>query len=188
MTASARTHRIFLAAVMVIALHVADDSFLQPNPGTSAGDHLLGGLVPIALLALGAWLYPRVRAGAQATIALLAGYFGVLVGVEGAYYATSSAGASGDDFTGLLSIPAGLALVGLGVVTLWKNRRRDGRVWWRYGRPLLVLGGVYLLASVVLFRTAVAYVVTHAARAHVPKADLGARTRTSSSGPPTGCS
>ena len=37
-------------AIGVVALHVVDDSFLQPNPGTSAGDHLAGGLVPLALL------------------------------------------------------------------------------------------------------------------------------------------
>jgi hypothetical protein len=169
-----RAYRIYLVAAAVVALHVADDSFLQPNPGTSAGDHVVAGLVPIALLGLGAWLFPRVRAGAQGAIALLAGWFGVLVGVEGAYYASSSGGASGDDFTGLLSIPAGLALIGLGLVTLWRNRRRDGRVWWRYGRPLLAVAGVYVLASAVLFPTSVAYVVTHTARAHVPKADLGA--------------
>jgi len=35
-------------AVGVIALHVVDDSFLQPESGTSAGDHLVSGLVPLA--------------------------------------------------------------------------------------------------------------------------------------------
>ena len=37
-------------AIGVVALHVLDDNFLQPNPGTSAGDHLAGGLVPLAIL------------------------------------------------------------------------------------------------------------------------------------------
>ena len=43
-----------IARVMlgVIALHVVDDSFLQPPPGTAARDHLLSGLVPLAVLTL----------------------------------------------------------------------------------------------------------------------------------------
>ena len=168
-----RVHRIFVVAAALVALHVADDSFLQPNAGMSASDHLFGGLVPIALLGLGAWLYPRVRAGARGTIALLAGYLGVLVGIEGAYY-TFTVGPSGDDFTGLVSIVAGLVLIGLALVTLWTHRRRDGRVWWRYGRPLLAVGGVYVVVSALLFPLAIAYAVTHTARAHVPRADLGA--------------
>src|SRR4051812_1981299 len=70
----------------LVALHVADDSWLQPNPGTSAGDHLFGGLVPVVLLGAAIALYPRLRAGARALIALAAGFFGVLFGTEGAYY------------------------------------------------------------------------------------------------------
>ena len=31
-----------VGSLSVVALHVADDKFLQPNPGTSAGDHLVG--------------------------------------------------------------------------------------------------------------------------------------------------
>jgi hypothetical protein len=34
-----REQRLFLAAISVVGLHVVDDSFLQPQPGTSAGDH-----------------------------------------------------------------------------------------------------------------------------------------------------
>ena len=51
--------RLFVLGVAAIALHVLDDSFLQPPPGTSAGDHLVSGLVPLAVLALAAWTYPR---------------------------------------------------------------------------------------------------------------------------------
>ncbi len=160
-------------AIGVVALHVVDDSFLQPNPGTSAGDHLLGGLVPLALLAAAGVFYGRLRAGARATIALLAGFFGILAGTEAVHYSLA-AGPSGDDFTGLLSILAGLTLLGLGVVTLWTSRRRDDRLWWRYPRRLLLLLGALFLAVSVLFPVAIAYVVTHAARAHVPAADLGA--------------
>ena len=40
------------ASLAVSALHVLDDNFLQPQPGTSAGDHLVSGLVPCAVLRL----------------------------------------------------------------------------------------------------------------------------------------
>ena len=160
-------------AIGVVALHVVDDNFLQPNPGTSAGDHLAGGLVPLALLVTAAALYGRLRAGARATTALLVGFFGVLAGTEAVHY-TLGAGPSGDDYTGLLSIPAGLTLVGLGVVTLWRSRRRDDRLPWRYGRRLLVTVGVLFATLAVLIPVTVSYIITHAARDHVPAADLGA--------------
>ena len=159
-------------AMGVVALHVVDDRFLQPNPGMSATDHPLGGLVPTALLVAGAVLYGRVRAGARAAIALAAGFFGVLAGTEAAYY-TKEVGPSGDDYTGLLSLLAGLLLLGLGALTLWRSRRTDDPLWRRYGRRALVLVGVLVVAQVVLFPTALSYVITHVARAHVPEANLG---------------
>ena len=162
-------------ALAVVSLHVLDDNFLQPNPGTSAGDHLVSGLVPLGFLVLAGVVYPRLRAGARATIALLAGFFGVLAGTEAVHY-TKEVGASGDDFTGLLSIPAGLLLIGLGAVTLWRSRRTDDRRWWRYLRRfLLVAATLFVFAYVVrALPFAISYVVTHAARATVPTADLGA--------------
>ena len=39
------TRTVVLLATAVIALHVADDSFIQPQPGTSAADHLVSGRV-----------------------------------------------------------------------------------------------------------------------------------------------
>ena len=64
----------------VLALHVIDDSFLQPQPGTSAGDHLAGGLVPLALIAAAAFAYPRVRAGVRGTLALFFGLLALIMG------------------------------------------------------------------------------------------------------------
>jgi hypothetical protein len=160
-------------ALAVVALHVVDDSFLQPQPGTSAGDHVVSGLVPLAVLGVTGWFYSRARAGWRATIALVAGLFGIVVGIEGAYYSTKD-GPSGDDFTGLLALAAGVLLVATGVVTLWRSRRTDGGRSRRYvRRALLGVGGVVVLFF-VLFPLYLSYVFTHVARGFVPEPELGA--------------
>jgi fermentation-respiration switch protein FrsA (DUF1100 family) len=160
-------------AIGAVALHVVDDNFLQPNPGTSATDHLVSGLVPLGLLVAAGIFYGRLRAGARAAIALLAGVFGVLGGIEAVHY-TRAVGPSGDDYTGLLSLLSGLVLIGVAGVTLWRSRRRDDRLWWRYGRRALLALGAAVVAWVFVFPLGISYVVTHASRATVPAADLGA--------------
>jgi uncharacterized protein len=155
--------RIFRAAVAVIGLHIADDSFIQPQPGTSAADHLASGLVPLALLAAAAFAYPRVRAGSQAMLALVLGVLGIGFGSEAIRY-WSDIGLSGDDYTGLLSIASGAVLVGLGFTTLWTSRRLDDRRTWRYPRrALLTVGGLLVLMQLVL-PVVIAYGTTHIAR------------------------
>ena len=72
-------------ALGLIALHVVDDSFVQPQPGTYAADHLVSGFVPLAVLGLAAWAYPRLRAGFRAVIALTLVIFGVVTGIEAVY-------------------------------------------------------------------------------------------------------
>ena len=73
-----------------------------------------------------------------------------------------------------MSIPAGLLLIGLGALTLWKSRRTDDRLWRRYLRRIVLLGITVFAAMAVLIPVAISYVVTHAARAKVPPANLGA--------------
>jgi hypothetical protein len=161
------------AGLTVVAVHVADDSFIQPQPGTSATDHLAGGLVPIAALLGVGLIYPRLRAGLRALLALMLGIFGIVGGVEAFYYARE-VGASGDDYTGFLSIPAGLLLVGTGLATLWRTRRRDDNAVRRYVRRALLTVGAVLIGYFVFFSLMFAYVLTHTARAVVPPPNLGA--------------
>jgi fermentation-respiration switch protein FrsA (DUF1100 family) len=174
MLAAVRTESgLFLLGAGVVSLHILDDNFVQPNPGTAASDHLASGLVPLGLLVGAAVFYGRLRSGARATIALLVGYFGVLAGTEALYY-TRAVGPSGDDFTGLLSILAGLLLLGVGIATLWRSRRSDDRLWWRYGRRLVFAVATAVIAVAVLIPFSIGYVVTHVLRAEVPRAELGA--------------
>jgi uncharacterized protein len=156
-----------------IALHILDDSFFQPQPGTSAGDHLVSGLVPFAVLLLVAAAYPRLRPGLRASLAATLGLFGIVSGVEAVYYLHAGR-LSGDDYTGLLAIPAGLLLVGVGATTLWRTRRTDGSLPRRYLRRLLLLASAAVVFVFVLFPLSLSYVFTHAARTKVPAANLGA--------------
>src|SRR5512133_1597721 len=129
--------RFFALATAVVGLHIADDSFIQPQPGTGIADHLASGLVPLALLTAAVVIYPRVRPGGQAVLALVVGAFGIGIGSEAIRY-WSDVGLSGDDYTGLASIAAGGALLGLGGYTLWTSRRLDDRRAWRYPRRALI--------------------------------------------------
>jgi uncharacterized protein len=170
-----REQALLVLSVAAIGIHIADDNLVQPEPGTSVADHLVSGLVPLALaLAAGvAIVSVRFRPGTRATFALLVGVFGVVAGTEAAYYAQAGA-LSGDDYTGILSILGGFLLLGAGALMLWRTRRTDDRLWWRYLRRALTLAGSVLLVAVVLFPAALAYVVTHTAGSGVPAPNLGA--------------
>src|SRR5918995_658209 len=168
-----RERAIVVIAVGLIALHVVDDSFVQPQPGTSATDHLVGGLVPLAVLALAVGAYPRLRAGWRAILALALGVFGLGTASEAWYY-TREVGASGDDYTGLLAIPAGLTLLAVGIVTLWRSRRLDRRLPRRYLRRALIGVAGLIVSVVVVYPLVSSYGQTHIGRAVVPEPELGA--------------
>jgi uncharacterized protein len=178
--ASPRTRRggrsretiVFLIGLALIALHVLDDNVFQPQPGTSPGDHVVSTLVPLALLGVAAWAYPRLRGAGRGALALTFGVLGIAGGIEGFYY-TRELGPSGDDFTGLLSLAAGVLLLGLGARTLWRTRRTEGSLWWRYPRRALLGAAGALVLLTVLVPVGLGYVTTHTGRAVVPPNHLG---------------
>jgi dienelactone hydrolase len=149
--------RIGLGAV---ALHIVDDNFLQPEPGTSAGDHLVSGLVPIAVFAVAAAAYPRLRAGIRAATAMTLGAVGIVFGAPGAYYLLDG-NASGDHYTGPLAILGGAVLLVIGPVTLWKARSSEGSRRRRYLRRSLMLAAVPAVAYFLVFPIGFSYVYTH---------------------------
>jgi uncharacterized protein len=159
-------------ALGIGALHLVDDNFLQPQPGTSAGDHLVGGLIQTAFFVSFAWAYPRLRPGLRGTLAIFVGLFMVVMGAGEAGYYTRENGPSGDDYTGLLAIPAGVLLVGVGLFTLWRSRK-GGSLIRRYARRAALALGLLIGLYFVLYPFAESYVLTHAARAYVPTPQLG---------------
>jgi dienelactone hydrolase len=161
-----------VAGLAVIAVHVLDDRFLQPQPGTSAGDHLVSGLVPSAVLLAVAAFYPRLRPGLRASLAVVLGLFGVVTGIEAVYYLDAGR-FSGDDYTGLVAIPAGLLLIGVGAVTLWRSRRVDGSLPRRWMRRTLLAALAFVAMYLLVFPFLISYALTHSARAFVPTDRVG---------------
>jgi alpha/beta superfamily hydrolase len=168
---------VFRAATTVIALHIVDAELVQPQAGTAARDHLSAALVPLAVAVAVAVLYPRLRAGLRAAAALV---FGVLALV--AAWIAVGGGVSGSDVTGLLLVPAGLALVGLGVLVPWRDRGRGAatrrRRW--INRVVAVVAGV-LVGFFGVFPVAVALWTTEKFREpigtfSVPHEDVAFRT------------
>jgi fermentation-respiration switch protein FrsA (DUF1100 family) len=162
------------ASFAAIALHVLDDTFFQPEPGTSAADHLVSGLVPVALLAAAAVAYPRLRPGLRAVVAIVIGLLAIPIGATEAVYYGPDNGLSGDDFTGVLAAAAGLVLVVLGARTAWRSRKRGGSPAWRYGRRVLLALAALLATYFVLFPLGLSYGFTHVARLKTSSGNLGA--------------
>jgi uncharacterized protein len=170
-----RQSTLFLLGTGAVALHLLDDAFVQPEPGTAAGDHLISGLVPLGVLIFLAVAYPRVRAGARATIALVLGLFGLVAcAVEGGYHLVRG-GLSGDDYTGLLALLGGLLLIALGAVDLWQTRRLDESGRRRYLRRSLVAVAAAIVGVELVFPILFAYGYTHFGRSFLPQSHLGVR-------------
>jgi len=164
-----RTERgLATLALGAVALHVADDNFLQPEPGTSPLDHLASGLIPIAVLAAAAAVYPRTRAGVRGWLALTFGALGIALGLPSAYWLLQGE-ASGDHYTtGPPGIFAGAVLVVTGLAVLWRSRRGYGSRRRTFLRRVLTLSVSAALAFatfwLVVFPVGFAYTYTHTGR------------------------
>jgi uncharacterized protein len=176
--AMTRAEQLFVGGAAAIALHVVDDSFIQPRHGTSAADHLAGGVVPVAAVAAAVFAYPRARAGVRGALALFFGALGLIVGIE-ALYDTFAAGATGDDYSGLVAVGAGVLLLGLGGATLWRSRRRGDRRWRRYTRRGLITFAALVFVAQVMFGLGIAYGTTHVQRQTVPTPQIGSHENVS---------
>jgi uncharacterized protein len=171
MNSTRRTRILFTSMLVAVGLHVVDDAFLQPQAGTSAGDHLARGLVPLLLIAVSVPLFARVRAGARAALAAAWSVAAVVNGVEAVYY-SGHGGLAGDDYSGLLALAAGPVLAAIAAVDLWRSRRLDERRLRRYPRRLVTAVVIAFGASLVVLPFAIAYIGGHVARTEVARFDV----------------
>jgi hypothetical protein len=164
-------------ALGLAAVAIVDDTFVHVEPGTSAGDHLLSGLVPLAVLGAVAVLGPRLRAGLRAAAYMTLGAIVLVVGVPGVYYLAEGQ-ASFDDCSALLAFPAGLILLASGPVILWRSRKTDGSRRRRYARRLLNVAiaalATPLIFSLLVFPIAFPYGYVHVGdTTAIPELGLG---------------
>jgi hypothetical protein len=157
-----REHLVFALAGAGIVLYVLVDTLVALEPGAKRSDHVLAAAVPVAIVAVSVWLYPRLRPGLRAALALS---FGALALVGAGVALTDG------DWIGVVLGIAGLALCVLGPVVLWRSRRSDGRR--RYLRGAFVVVAAGLVAFWVIVPIAFAIVATHRPDGAVARADLG---------------
>jgi dienelactone hydrolase len=154
-----REAAVFAAGVGLAILHVIDDAFVGKQPGTTAGDHLLAAGVLLVVLGGSLALYPRLRAGARAALAV---GLGILITTAGAMHVVHAVvdEAERSDFTGILAAIGGVALVALGLVVAW---RAPAAASWkrRWGKRGAIAAGALLVGFYVVFPIAVAIFVTH---------------------------
>ena len=160
---------IFRAALAVVALAVVADAYLQPELGVTAADHIAGGVVPLALVALLIATADRFPSLLRGWLAVFVGTLAIVGGISDGVRHILVDRLSGDDVTAVLASLAGFVLVLLGVATLWRTRRIGGA---RFRR---VAVGFAVLASAILIvlPTAIAIIATHKARSPVTTANLG---------------
>ena len=76
-----RERKAMLACVVAIIVYLVLSYLVFVRPGVSRSEHLLAVLLPAAILALSADLWPRLQAGLRASLALLYGAFALVTGL-----------------------------------------------------------------------------------------------------------
>jgi uncharacterized protein len=169
---SPRETHLLAAAAALTALHVLDDATLHREPGTTVSDYLIGAGALLAVLAGSAAVFPRLRAGAQAILALLLGGLATTLGALHLVEVVNGIGTGWDAVSAAVTLVAGLISIAVAAKTLWR-RRRGGSRKRRYGRRTLIALGSVLVVFFVVFPALFAVGATHKPRRAVEQADLG---------------
>jgi fermentation-respiration switch protein FrsA (DUF1100 family) len=120
-----RSQRALDLACAVFATHIVIDSYVTLRPGTSPGDHLVSGTVPVLVLAALAVFTRRLSAGGFGVTAALLG-LSVAVGAAGAPVSGLLAGrVDPTTLSGLVALGAGITLIAVGAAVIVFPGRRS---------------------------------------------------------------
>ena len=117
---------VFRVATAIALLHALDDAFLNRQPGVPVTQHALAAAIALVVGVGGIILFPRLRAGLRAAIALV---FGVLAATNGSMHAIhiTKDGPAHSDLTGALAVIAGVVLMALAIWIPWRHRGEGAR-------------------------------------------------------------
>ena len=121
-------------SLVVIVAHTADLAYRAYGPALATG--IAAGALACAVLA-----FVAATAGGRTAQVVVAGTLGLAafaVGIGISAIHIAIAGASGSDYTGVLLVPAGIALTGLAIRVGLRGRRRR---WWLL---LIPIAGIYV--------------------------------------------
>jgi pimeloyl-ACP methyl ester carboxylesterase len=161
-----------LACVVAIIISLILSYLVFVRPGVSRSEHLLAVLLPAAILALSADLWPRLQAGLRVSLALLYGAFALVTGLVSVSRLRVE-GLSAAGLAGLLPLAAGVVLIGLGLWLLWVSRKRGGALWWTLVRRALILIAALFVVYWVVLPVSMAIIATERPSQPVKAADLG---------------
>jgi fermentation-respiration switch protein FrsA (DUF1100 family) len=168
------TYRIVLLGSAAIALHLLDDAFVHNAPGTRASDHLVSGVLAVALVGAFAGCYPWLKNRSRAALSLLLGVLAAGVGVMTHGERLLNGERSVNDLTGALLIAGGLALVGAGIILTHRAITHPVRRGWRwFGRRSLVIGAAVVTINYLCLPVWIASFATHPRQSDLPVVDLG---------------
>ena len=116
---------LFRGAVALLALHFVDHGFLEPRPGTAAGDHLT--TVLISKRARDRASPSSIRACLPALRASLVFVFGAFAAADGVLHVMQATARRGEHFSGvLLLLPAAAMFLASAVLALlYRGRALD---------------------------------------------------------------
>ena len=152
---------VFGVASALILVHAIDDAFVHRGPGLGLGQHALAAAISIAAVVAGVLVFPSLRPGLRAALALA---FGGLACVNGMLHVIHVAnyGAEGSDVTGVVAVAAGAVLVGLAAFIPWRHRGERAtstpRRWLR--RAIVAVAG-FLAVLFVLGPMSLGIIETH---------------------------
>ena len=164
--------RAFVASALAVVAYLVLVYFVFVRDGVDRADHVLAVVLPAAILALCAELYPRFPAGLRASIALLFGVIGLVTGVVQVDRLFVE-GFSASALCGLLTLAAGFVFLVIGVRVAWVSRKRGGPLWWMLLRRALIGVAALFIVYWAVLPVSMAIIATERPREPVEAADLG---------------